>query len=404
MKETAQDNRDKLWTPPFVQAMMVGFVLTLCNQTHITTLPLYAQEIGGNKAVAGLIMGVFTVSALIFRPVAGKLCDKVGRKFTLVAGICIFAAMSLTYPFTHVIWLLLLFRFIHGIGFSAQSTAVGTAISDVLPPGRLVEGIGYHGVAITLSTAIGPAVGLYLVVHSSYETLYLLVFLVSVVALVLALLLNYENEAKAHRQKGSLLYAPAGEELPKAFGEKDFFRTAAVMFFCAMALASMTIFLPTYAFSLGIEDVGLFFTVYALVLMVTRPAVGKLTNRFGVPPVIVPGILCLLGSFIAMIWAGSLRAFLVIGVFLGLGYGCVQPILNALTINFSTRHNRGLANAVFFASLDAGYGTGSILWGIIAEWVGFWAIYLAAAVCIVIALVLYLLLLPGDYTVLGASP
>lgn len=402
MSELTQRKHDKLWTLPFLQTMLVGFTLTLCNQTHITTLPLYVQEIGGNKAVAGLVMGVFTIAALLFRPLAGKLCDTVGRKVTLVAGICVFAAMSLTYPFTQVVWLILLFRFLHGLGFSAQSTATGTVISDVLPASRLVEGIGYYGVAITLSTAIGPAVGMYLIVHASYEKLYLLVFLVSLVALVLASLLNYEKSQQGSGTEPGWLGAPGGEDLAKSFSEKDFFRSAAVMFFCAMALASVTIFLPTYAFSLGIEDAGLFFTVYALVLTVTRPVVGKLTNRFGVPPVILPGMFCLLGSFTAMVWAKSLRAFLIVAVFLGLGYGCVQPILNAVTIHFSFRHNRGLANAIFFASLDAGYGTGSILWGIIAEFIGFWAIYTAAATCIIIALVLYRLLLPPDYTILNA--
>lgn len=398
MGELKNSNQDKLWTVHLVKVMFVGFVITLCNQIHITTLPLYAQAIGGNKAIAGLIMGVFTISALLCRPVAGKLCDQVGRKFILVVGILIFAAMSLSYRFINVVWMLLLFRFIHGIGFSAQSTSVSTIVSDIVPPSRLVEGIGYYGAIITLSTAIGPAVGLWIIVKSSYGYLYTLTFVLSVLALFLASFVNYEDpRVREHR----LLITDAGDPLPKTHNHKDFFRTSVVMFFAAMALTSMTIFLPTYAFSLGIEDVGIFFTVYALVLMVTRPMAGKLTNRFGVTKIIIPGLICLFGSFTAMIWAKRLPVFLIVGVFMGLGYGFVQPILNAITINFSSHDNRGLANAIFFASLDAGYGTGSIIWGIIAEFVGFWAIYLAAAVCIVISLILYcLLLLPKGYAFL----
>jgi len=72
----------------------------------MTTLPLYALHIGGDKSAAGLLTGPFSFSALLFRPFWGKLIDIRGRKTVLLAGILV-TLVSFAYSFAYAVVILL---------------------------------------------------------------------------------------------------------------------------------------------------------------------------------------------------------------------------------------------------------------------------------------------------------
>ncbi|MCR4436932.1 MAG: MFS transporter [Clostridiales bacterium] len=401
--------KDRLWTKYFIEAMIVGFLMNMCNNIHMSTLPLYAIHIGGDRSSGGLLTGVFSISALLFRPLVGNLLDSRGRKIVLTAGIVLFALSSLSYDFTYVVWLLLLFRFIHGIGFSAQSTSVGTIVSDIVPKSRIMEGIGFFGLSGVLATAVGPALGLYIIGVAGYRVLYTVTFGISVLALILAYFINYEQESGTSldlRQKPSALKEGETSDVSRE-GQKAvlFEKTAVVpsfvMLFAALAMASITSFIPSYAISRNVNNIGIFFTVYAAALMVVRPFSGKLSDRYGATRIILPGMAFMIISMVMIAFSATLPSFLIAAVLYGFGSGTVNPVLNAITVKLCPPDRRGAANATFFSSMDIGMGVGSIMWGFIAQNMGFRYIYLGSAACVVISVFLYLLLLRKRLQVSG---
>ena len=80
---------------------------------------------------------------------------------------------------------------------------------------------------------------------------------------------------------------------------------------------------------------------------------------------------------------------MVAAIFYGLGFGSIQPVLNALVNTLAPAERRGSANATFLAGLDMGVGLGAIAWGAVAQQLGFIHIYSLSAVLIVAALVFY---------------
>lgn len=140
----------------------------------------------------------------------------------------------------------------------------------------------------------------------------------------------------------------------------------------------------------GIENIGLFFTVYALSLMISRPYFGKLSDRKGYSAAVLPGIIAVLVTMFLLYFANSLGAFLVAGFIYGIGFGATQPVLQAMAVRNVPPQRRGSSNATFFVGFDLGIGVGSILWGIIAELVGFQTIYLLAMIPAVIGLLVFL--------------
>ena len=65
-----------------------------------------------------------------------------------------------SYNLATTIVLLAILRIIHGVTWAVSTTAVGTAITDIIPDSRRGEGMGWYGMAMTIAMAIGPMIGL----------------------------------------------------------------------------------------------------------------------------------------------------------------------------------------------------------------------------------------------------
>jgi len=371
----------KLWTFHFIKIMFVGFIISLCTQMQKVMFPLYMQFIGGSKTTAGLMVGIFAISALLFRPLVGTMLDKKGRKVILVTGITIVLIASLSYYFVYHIWLLLLLRLLHGIGFSACSTSAGTIGADVVPKVKLMEGIGYYSIATAKAVAVGPALGLYLTTKIGYNESFLIIAGFSVLGLIAALMTNYE--------KKDLL--AAANNNPHPFFEKNAVKPSFVMFFLSIAQGAVLSFLPSYAYSKGVDNIGIFFTIYAVTMMFSRPAAGKLCDYFGAFRIILPMMLLAIISLAMIPLASSLSEFVFISILYGLSFGTVLPLLNGMTIKLCPPDNLGSGNATFLSSIDAGYGIGSILWGVVSQNAGFTAMFFGAAGSVNVSMMLFIM-------------
>lgn len=357
------------------------------------TLPLYAEKIGGGPASAGLIVGIYALTALLFRPYFGGLLDTKGRKIILMIGMTVFLISSLLYNVAFMMVSLLVIRLIQGAGFSATSTSLGTIASDLVPASRRAEGIGYFGMANTIGMAIGPALGLYIITHHNFSILFLMTTVFTFLAFGLSLLLHSDQKFKE-----SELYIASTKEKSTKFSidsiiERSSIVTCLVLLFIAAIYGSILTFIPSYAAYRGINNIGIFYTVYAAAILFIRLFAGKLADHYGFTKVFVPGVLMLVMSLILLAFAKSYVIFLLVAVLFGLGYGSAQPILNTIVISLSPIDRRGIANATFFSTMDIGIGVGAIVWGMLSQVAGFPVVYGAAAFCGVISLVIYLVVL-----------
>ncbi|MGR5983723.1 MFS transporter [Bacillus cereus] len=71
-----------------------------------------------------------------------------------------FGLTMYSYNLATTIVLLAILRIIHGVTWAVSTTAVGTAITDIIPDSRRGEGMGWYGMAMTIAMAIGPMIGL----------------------------------------------------------------------------------------------------------------------------------------------------------------------------------------------------------------------------------------------------
>ena len=124
----------------------------------IPELPSYLTALGGAE-YKGLIISLFTLTAMVSRPFSGKLADKIGRVPVIFFGALVCFICSLIYPVLSSVSGFMLLRLAHGFSTGFSPTGVSAYLSDVIPIQKRGEAMGLMGTAGSLGMAGGPAIG-----------------------------------------------------------------------------------------------------------------------------------------------------------------------------------------------------------------------------------------------------
>lgn len=150
---------------------MVGNLFIFMSfQMLIPTLPPYIKSLGASGLEIGLVTALFSIGAVLSRPFIGYMLEYRTRKPLVLAGALALLAITIVYPLSSMIFIFLLFRFVHGLAWGFSTTVNGTAAVDVIPKSRLGEGMGYFGLSVTLGMIIAPSLGIYLLVSLHLTT------------------------------------------------------------------------------------------------------------------------------------------------------------------------------------------------------------------------------------------
>lgn len=382
---------EKLLNSMYVRMLVVALFINICNNMLNTSLPLYVQTLGADKAVAGLVMGVLTISALVCRPIFGPMVDIIGRKFTLMVGSVIMILSCLGFGLMPIVMAILVLRGFQGIGLSAYSTAGGTVVADVLPASRLAEGVGYYGISANIATAVGPSLALILIGAIGYNNLFFLSAFMCALGLLLILTFTYEKKAKQEAMASPDYVKPEKVKFNiKTAFEKSAIPASASQFFLIMTMGFNMTFIATFGITEKIDNVGMYYTVMALVILGSRFFVGRLSDKIGYNKIIIPGIfMVIIGTFI-LPFTKSLTPLIISAAILGLGYGCINPTLNAFIMKICPKERRGAANATYYAAFDGGVGFGSMIGGTLVQTMGFQYTYFCLVGITVVGLLIYI--------------
>lgn len=405
-KETrSSQTKTPLWTRDFVMIIIMNFLLFCGFQAFPSSLPLYVKELGGSDVVIGWITGINTVSALLIRPFGGMIVDRFGRKGILLISLVIMMLASFSYSFAPYVALILGIRFIHGLGWGTASTAASTIASDIIPVKRFGEGMGYYSLSGSLAMAIAPGVSIMLFYAIGMEAVSYAATGMIFLSLILSLFLNYQKVPRSKpstrtEKGGAVTIDPELKKLESTADEqtskpriKLFERTAlfpsSLIAFVTASYGAVITFVAVYAASIGITDIGMFFTVYAVVLLVTRPFFGKMVDSNKTDAVIILGFICATVSLVLLAFASELWMFLTAGALLGIAFGSSMSGLQTMAVAFAPLERRGAANATYFVGFDAGLGLGSVVAGLVVTSLGYSVMYLVFATLPIIATIAY---------------
>jgi MFS family permease len=385
-------HEDRLFTPRFF--VMCGFTFTVFVSGFMLfpSAPFHVLDLGGTEFTAGLFLGFFTYASAFSAPFTGALADRFGRRRVLfvaslsLIAICILYAASPTYT------MLLTVVPIHGMFWSGLMTASGAYLVDQIPDSRRAEGLAYWGLAIVAAIAVAPPLAFWL-----YRWGWLWICLTSGAAnLLMAAIASNLPGLPGGPDGDDRSLAPTSIHADSAGGfiEWRVLGVSLTLFLFTFGYGGITSFIALYAEANG-EPRGIYFTVLALVILVTRPLSGRLADRIGHKKVLLPCLVLIAMGLGLLAPGGSLPWLLASAVVFGLGFGSAYPVYSAYIMQHVNTARRGAAFGAMLAAFDTGIGTGSIALGYVIEVADYGTAYGIAAVLAALALPVFLIKEPS---------
>ncbi len=375
--------KEPIWTKSFISLFFTNISVFIVFYGLISALPLYA--IGVLKRTdqeAGLLISIFLLSAVFIRPFTGKILDIVGKRKMLWISLGLYLLCTVLYYFIHAFEALLVLRFVQGVGFSIITTAAVSLAADIVPVARKGAGLGYFTMSTNLAVVLGPLIALSIIQTFSFDVLFFVLSILMVIGVVTSGLI------------------PAGTLPEKTVGKNklsigDLFEKKAMPIallgsLVGLAYASVLSYLTIYAQEKGfLALTSTFFIVFAAVMLLTRPLIGRLYDEKGPQYVLIPGFLTFAIGLLLLAYMDSALVFLIAGGFVGFGYGALFTSFQTLSVQSTTPERSGYATATFFTFYDSGLALGSYVLGIIALRFGYQNVYLLAAFLAVIVFIIY---------------
>lgn len=384
------EDQERLWTKSFISLTICSFLMFLNLQMLLSTFPAYVKnEFHAGDFQVSLVTSVFAASAIIARFLTAGLIKSVPRDKLLYVGLIIATITTGIYSLAESFGGLLTMRVGFGLGFGISSTILPTLASQIIPVSRMGEGIGYFGLSSSLAMSFGPIVGLNVMRTYGFSKLTIVATLTVVLILPILLFSRVVSKSSVHvHGQNKAAKQSSGKQVKPKFNHKMWFPALLNAILC-ITYSGLLGFIALFGQFIHMEQVGLFFLFNVITIVIVRPISGRLFDRRGHAAVLIPAAIFVVASMTVLSYTRSLPLLIVSALLYGLGFGAIQPTLQAWMIRTSTPEQYGTANSMFYNSTDFGVAIGSIILGLIASFSNYSVMYRYSAGFMILFLLLY---------------
>jgi MFS family permease len=348
---SSQAASTKIYTTQFWLLCTSSLLFFASFNMIVPELPSYLTSLGGPQ-YKGLIISLFTLTAMISRPFSGKLADKFGRVPVMMFGSFICFLSGFLYPVLSSGAGFLLLRLIHGFSTGFTPTGQAAYLSDVIPAQRRGEAMGMLGTAGTVGMAAGPAIGGVIANNFSIDFM----FYASSFCGILSIAILYGiKETLPVRNRFSMTMLKVN--MQDTF-EPRVWLPSLVMLFVTYSYGTVLTIIPDFGEHVGIRNKGLLFTYFTMASLAIRLIAGRASDIYGRRTVLFFSVI-LIAVAMCLLGFGTTRHDLIIGIAVyGLGHGITSPTLLAWTTDLSddAHKGRGIASLYIFMELGIGIG------------------------------------------------
>jgi len=309
----------------------------------------------------GLMISVYTISTAIFTLIIGHFIDRVKRKSILVPCLVIYGLMGLISYFVSDLQLLLIMRFIQGIGVAGMMSLAMLIIGDVYKGHESVHAMSRVSMAIAIGTVSAPLIGGGLAIMGwNYPFLFYALSLPFAFIVILFLPeTSVKKESDSH--KGILNVLPALKDLRILY-------TVFLSFAIFFLLFSVIIYMPfmlkaVFGYTAKQAGMTLAFQGMAVILMASR--VKGLVAKYSMMKVITTGFALLGLAILSISFANSIVVVLLLMLVFGAGYGLAQTTIDARIIRISPSEARGGVLSIHNTMKYSGQSLSPIVLGIV---------------------------------------
>lgn len=372
----ASPPRPRLVTPQFLLISFSCLAYFVSIGMIIPILPLFVTgPMAGSEFEVGLVAGVFSVSAIILRPVAGRLGDTRGRRTLVLGGGAIAAVSIFGYTLAGSLPVIGLLRLMNGVGEAFFFTGAATAIADIAPEARRGEAVSFFSLAVFLGIGLGPLLGETLLeATGSFSTVWVGSGVLATLAVLIALKMpDPKLEDSPQRAPFRLLH-------PKAVVP------GIILAMTIWGFAGFSSFVPLFAREIGMAGSKFVFLTYSVVIILIRSIGARIPDILGarrsasISTIVSAAGLGLMGTATEP-WI----LFLSAGI-LGVGQALCFPALISLALAGASASERSSIIGSFTAFVDVAFGVGPLTLGVVAEFAGVRSVFWFSAAMALVAL------------------
>lgn len=327
---------------------MIGFLMVL------PLLPFYAERLGGNPAMVGMLVSAFAFAQLAVSPLWGRASDRYGRKPMILAGLLCSAVAYVVFAYADALWLLFVSRLVQGAG-GGTTGVVQAYVADTFRPEERAKALGWLTAATSAGVMVGPLLGS----ASTYLGEHAPGFVAAGLCLLnMAFAWTWLPESKQAAAGGAA--PPQGGAAPQPPARRSIRRTmlevlrhplapvSSLIWIYAMgmmAFMAMNGILALYlgrVFGVTEKTIGWFFTYVGGISLVMRALLlGPAVKRFGEVGVTRLGALSLIVGFAVLPFAPSVPWLALAVLFIPVGTALLFPATTALISKFAPRAETG---------------------------------------------------------------
>ena len=350
---TSNQNEDKIFTTDFFLIFGALLFSALVMYALMSTVTEYARSMGTSATIAGLVSGIYIFGGLCSRIYSANALERRDWKKLAIVFLSIHFLECIFYFFANNVTLLLIVRFIHGLGFGASANAIVTIASAILPKKRFGEAFGYFMLGTTIAVGLGPYVSGFFYDNWSSFGSFSLATSFAFLGLLCILLLDIIKYEIRHNSEIENTIEEDREEL--SLEEKGTFRSFIDKIFeipaipvslftglTSLGYVSILSFYRLYAVEVDLVSAfSLFFIIYSIVLVASRPIAGRIQDNYGDRIVCFTGIIAQAIGLFLIAWMPSAITVFICAVCAALGFGTLNSACTAI-VTRDTSANRVL--------------------------------------------------------------
>jgi DHA1 family multidrug resistance protein-like MFS transporter len=337
------------------------------NMVRMPALALFAESLGAGPERIGLIVSVSTLTGVFLKLPSGALSDIYGRRLLLRVGVMAFGLPPFVYPVITDLNALTALRIFHGLATAIFAPSALATVAELYRE-RRGAALGTYTACTQSGALLGPFIGGYLVYAAGYSTAFVTAGVFGWIAIVIFYSLHLTPPPPRVHEKG---LAPLLAEMWKGFvvvaRNRKVLITSSTDAAKMIANGALMAFLPLYGVSVGLNpgEVGLLFTVQAFTSFISKPIMGRVSDRVGRQPLIMAGLLICAATFVCIPYVSIFALLLALSAGFGFGEAVVSSSSSAFVADSSEFKTLGAGMGMQGTIGDIGHASGPLLAGVL---------------------------------------
>ncbi len=365
--------------------LQVIFGVTLMAVLGVASIapafPKIMDGLGITPGEVGLLITVFTLPGIILTPFLGILADRFGRKKILVPALFLFAFAGAACGLARDMKILLLFRFLQGMGASPLASLSGTIIGDLYSGQNRSTAMGYNASVLSIGTASYPAIGGALALLGWHYPFFLPLLAIPVGLVSIFVLKNPEPvsaQGFGEYMRGAVKVIRNRHVIGLFF--------VSVATFVILYGSVLTYFPLLLADRFGASSftIGMITSVMSVTTGLTSTQMGRLTRTISELNLIKVAFLFYAAALVIIPSVKGLWVFLIPMMIYGVGMGLNIPAIMSAMAGLAPMEHRGVLMSVNGMVLRIGQTLGPLVMGVVFMlWGTAGTFYMGAALALI---------------------